>query len=463
MADWSRLVPILPQGGPRKITLYRALRGSIESGALPPGSKLPTTRDLAQRLNVSRGAAVAAFDMLIADGFAEARTGAGTFVARSVPNLKGVLPPTASIESPAPLLPGTLGVAWPDERTLKSLRILLSRHLLRPSPEHFSYGDPRGTTALREAIAAYLRSARGLRCSSSSIIITAGILQGLNLILRAIAGRGDTVAMEDPGYPKALGTFRAAGLRVIGVPVDAQGLDAGRCEDLPAETRALYVTPSHQFPLGVSMTMARRLQLIDWAKRRGAWVIEDDYDSELRFSGPPLAALQGIDEAGRVIYLGTFAKVLFPGIRVGYAVLPEALIEPVLTLRRLTDRQPPSLLEGALADFVQQGHFAAHLRRARKRAQAARDGLVAGLQTCADIRAMAPQQGLHLIARLTSGMDDVTAVKLAAQAGLGALPLSSTYIDHAPEQGLIIGFSGFSQDTLYRSAERLGQLLQSHV
>ncbi|MDQ0473577.1 GntR family transcriptional regulator/MocR family aminotransferase [Labrys wisconsinensis] len=455
-------MPILPGDGPRTRELYAAIRRLIEAGLAPSGAKLPTTRDLARRFGLSRAAAVAAFELLVAEGFAEARIGAGTFVARAVPRLPAAVAADPPEHGPTAPLPCTLGVAMGDARTLRIFRGLLSRHLARPGPEHFGYGDPRGGLALRRAIAAYLRSARGVRCDPSRIVITSGTQQGLDLVARAALGPDDAVWIEDPCYPMARAALANAGGRLVGVPVDAEGLDPGLGEALCPGARAVYVTPSHQFPLGVTMTMRRRLALIDWARRAGAWIIEDDYDSEFRYAGPPLTALQGADDAGRVAYLGTFSKVLFPGLRVGYAVLPEPLLEAVLALRALTDRQPPTLVEAALADLLDEGHFAAHLRRARRRAEAGRDALIAGLRehAGAGLAATAPEQGLHLVAALPPRLPDRPLAAAAKAAGVGARALSPMFVDAPARQGLVLGFSGFSSEALRAAAAKLGALLR---
>jgi GntR family transcriptional regulator/MocR family aminotransferase len=461
--DWSTLIPVLPGDGPRTRELYAALRRLIETGLVPPGAKLPTTRDLAQRLGLSRAAAVVAFEMLTAEGFAEARIGAGTFVAPQVPLLSVA---TAKMRPPAPLpspsLPCTLGVASLDTRTMQIFRNLLSRHLAHPGPEHFRYGDPRGGMVLREAIAAYLRTARGVRCEAEQVIITSGTQQGLDLVIRATIRPGDAMWIEDPCYPQARATVAGAGGRIVGIPVDDEGLDPAGGETLCPMARAVYVTPSHQFPLGVTLTMRRRLALIDWAQRNEAWIIEDDYDSEFRFAGPPLTALQGMDGSGRVAYLGTFSKVLFPGLRLGYAVLPEPLLDPVLKLRDRLDRQPPTLAEGALADLLNQGHFAAHLRRARSRVQACRDALVAGLRDHAEgaLDFTVPEQGLHMVARLIHDRSDAEIVSAAKAAGVGIRALSQMFVDAAPQQGLVLGFSGFTPEELRTAARKIGEIVR---
>ncbi|MCF3641514.1 PLP-dependent aminotransferase family protein, partial [Rhizobium sp. TRM95111] len=371
---------MLPGAGARTPALYDAVRRLIETGAVVPGAKLPPTRALAERLGMSRVSVVAAFERLIADGFAVARVGAGTFVGAAVPRVGPHGGPEPAAPPPAVMpLPGTLGVATADGRSLARLRTLLSRHLARPDADHFHYGDPRGRAELRQAIAAYLRAARGVRCDAEQIVVTAGTQQGLDLFLRAALRPGDGAWIEDPCYPSARAAFLGNGIRLRGVPVDADGLDPAAGAALMPEARAVYVTPSHQFPLGVAMSMRRRLALIDWARSNDAFIVEDDYDSEFRYAGPPLTALQGLDDAGRVVYLGTFSKVLLPGLRMGYAVLPEALVDAVVGLRARSDRFPPTFGQGAITDFIRKGHLAAHLRRARRRAAAARDALVEGL------------------------------------------------------------------------------------
>ncbi len=456
LPDWSSLVPVLPAAGRRTPALYRELRRLIEAGDIPPGSKLPPSRDLAQRLKTSRGSVVAAFEMLIAEGYAVARTGAGTFVADRVPSMKPAAFPEAEIVEPKMPLPGTLGVAMADARTLNIFRTLLSRHLARPGPEHFQYGDPRGGLALREAIAAYLRQARGVRCEARSIIVTTGTQQGLDLVIRGALSPGDRVMIEDPCYPSARAAFAGNGLHLSGRAVDAEGADIAGAV---AGARAVYVTPSHQFPLGVTMSMRRRLALVDWARGTGGWIVEDDYDSEFRFAGPPLAAMQGMDDSGRVIYLGTFSKVLFPGLRLGYAVIPDPLLETVMALRSRSDRSPPTLAEAALTDLIREGHFAAHLRRARRRAQAARDALVAGLLSAGNLSVDVPDQGLHLVAGLPEALEDLAAVEIARQAGLGARALSAMAVTRPPRQGLVIGFSGFAPDVLGAAARRFADAM----
>jgi GntR family transcriptional regulator/MocR family aminotransferase len=345
---------------------------------------------------------------------------------------------------------------------MRVLRNLLSRRLRRPGPEHFRYGDPRGGIVLREAIAAYLRSGRGVRCDAGQVVVTSGALHGLNLVARSLLSPGDAVWIEDPCYGKARAALASVGARIVGVPVDSEGLNPVLGEAICPRARAAYVTPSHQFPLGVAMTMRRRLALIDWARRNDAWIIEDDYDSEFRFAGPPLTALQGIDDAGRVAYLGTFSKALFPGLRIGYAVVPEQLMDAVLDIRGRTDVLPSTLAEGAIADLLNGGHFAAHLRRARRRIQASRDALVESLNAHSQgaLEASTPEQGLHLIAKLASARRDTEIAAAVNAAGVGARALSPMFVDASPWDGLVLGFSGYAAEELRVAAVRICALLR---
>lgn len=464
LPDWSALMPVLPEAGNRAGALYDAIRRLIEAGLAPPGTKLPPTRDLMKRLRLSRAAAVMAYERLTAEGFAEARVGAGTFVAAAVPQV--LERPAVPVTPPAPAAqaPLALGVATPDLRTFDVFRRLIARDLARPHESFFRYGDPRGSHELREAVAGYLQTARGVRCSPEQIVITAGTQQGLDLVLRATLKPGDAVLVEDPCYPSALAAVREAGGKPRPVPVDREGLDPAAIDEAGAPAKAVYVTPSHQFPLGVTMTMRRRLALIEWARSSGAVIIEDDYDSEFRYAGPPLAALQGMDSSGSVAYLGTFSKVLFPGLRTGYAVLPEQLLSLVLQLRQRADRQPPVLAERALARLIAEGHFSAHLKRARRAAEQARDTLVAALKAhCGEaICVTPPEQGLHLVARFAAfPACDVDALaferRIAVETGLR--PLSPMYIDPPRDQGLVLGFSGFTPRQMDMAAGVLGRSL----
>lgn len=475
LPDWSALMPVLPQAGNRAAALYDALRRLIETGLAPPGAKLPPTRDLMKRLKLSRAAAVTAYERLTAEGFAEARVGAGTFVAPAVPLVREpppAAPPPVGLPYQGPHQgPLALGVAMPDLRTFATFRRLIAHDLARPHESFFRYGDPRGSPELRHAIADYLQTARGVRCSPEQIVLTSGTQQGLDLVLRAALSPGETVLVEDPCYPSALAAVREAGGRARAVPVDREGLDPAAIGAAGERAKAVYVTPSHQFPLGVTLSMRRRLALIEWARAAGAVIIEDDYDSEFRYAGPPLAAMQGMDSSGSVAYLGTFSKVLFPGLRTGYAVVPERLLPRVVELRQCADRQPPVLAERALARLIAEGHFSAHLKRARRAAGEARDRLVTALNThCGDaLLVTPPEQGLHLVARFArfgpedAGTPEALAFERAVAGETALRPLSPMYVETPRDQGLVLGFSGFTPSQIETAAMALGESLKGYA
>ena len=450
--NWGEALIALPMAtGPRARAVYAAIRAGIEAGHLPPGARLPPSRALAAQWGMARGAVVAGFEMLVAEGFVEARVGAGSFVAAAVPRLAetgGGLVARAGFQPRD--LPGDLGLAFPDPQTLAAFRVLVNRHLARPAAALFHYGDPQGDAGLRAALADWLRLTRGMRVEAGQIVLTSGTQGALDLIARAVLAPGDAVWMEDPGYPSGKAAFAAQHL--VPVPVDAEGLDVAEGRRRAPDARAAYVTPAHQFPLGVAMTMRRRLALLAWAAEAGSWVIEDDYDSEGRYAGPPLAALQGMDAGGRVIHVGTFSKTLMPGLRMGWLVLPEPLIAPVLALRLRSDRAPPGVLEPAMAAFLAGGGFAAHLRRARRRCRAARDALMAEL-AAAGLDLRPPDQGLHLTLPLPAGADDLALAAQARALGFGARALSSMCLE-APQRGLVIGFSGHAPAVLAQAARR---------
>ena len=456
------MIPLLHKEGARQAALYAALRQLVESGQLQPGEKLPPSRQLSAQLSISRGAIVAAFDQLVSDGFAEAKIGSGTFVAEAIPHPRKQSRKPSFAPDILPVMPGRMGSAMIDGTAFSMLRRLIGKDLRQPAPLGLHYSDPRGSHSLREQIANYLRSARGVRLHAEQVMLTSGSRQALDFVLRSLLSPGDTVCIEDPGYPAAVALIRGNGLKIMPIPVDAEGLSVSVGRASAPRARAIYVTPSHQYPLGVTMTMKRRLALLEWAEAASAWVIEDDYDSEFRYTGPPVTSLQGMDSADRVIYLGTFSKALFPGLRMGYVVLPEAAIDRVIALRERTDCYPQTLAEGALTRFLRDGHFASHLRRARKRAQSTRDALIAGLGT-GPIRTASPAQGLHLVAQIPNSLSETHAVYLASQAGLYVRPLSGMYLASKVQRGLLIGFSGFSPEDFSRTSRTFSRLVSEEM
>ena len=473
MADLSDLLMLgieRASGTPLLRQVYLDLRRAILDGALPPGARLPATRALAQQLGIARNTVVAAYEQLLAEGFIEGRVGAGSYVSRDVPQGldRPALPgrPRPRAEPVPPALPNmvqpgaqpfnTGRVSW-DDATARVWRQLTLRQLQSPDPDMLGYGDPRGSPALREAIANYLSAARAVRCTPDQVIVTSGAQQAIDLVRKVVIAPGDAVWVEDPCYPALRAAMGAAGARIVPVPVDTQGMVVSEGVMASTHARLAYVTPSSQYPLGVVLSMARRMELLAWARRAGAWIVEDDYDSEFRYAGRPLASLQGIDDSGRVIYIGTFSKVLFPGLRLGYAVLPPELMEPVLSARLLSDWHPPVLQEGVVTDFLAEGHFGQHLRRMRQRYRAARDTVVEALrESCGDfLDVEAPDQGLKLLARLRSGWTDVEISAAAERHGLIARPVSPMFMAAPPIQALMLGFSGHEPGALRHAARML--------
>ncbi|GGC32074.1 GntR family transcriptional regulator [Siccirubricoccus deserti] len=468
-------------GVPALRQVYLEIRRAVLTGVLPPGARLPPSRSLAARLGLARNTVVAAYDQLLAEGIIEGRVGAGSYVSRDLP--QGLEPPPRQEGSAAPAAPGALPRAaqryatavpavgsygtepcntgrtsW-EERTALVWRGLTLRRLQAPNPAMLGYADPRGSLALRAEIAGYLRAARAVRCEPDQIIVTAGAQQAIDLVLKVLVEPGDPVWVEDPCYPAVRAALAAARAGIVPVPVDAQGLVVAAGIAASPQARLAYVTPSSQYPLGVVLSMARRLELLAWARQAGAFVVEDDYDSEFRYAGRPLAALQGIDDAGRVIYIGTFSKVLFPGLRLGYAVLPQPLLNAVLGARLLSDWHPAALPEAVVTDFIAEGHFAQHLRRMRQHYRRARDTLVEALAGIPALEVEAPEQGMKLVARLRDGSRDIEVAAAAARRGVIARPVSPMFLAAPPMQGLMLGFSGHAPGALRWAARELAACL----
>jgi GntR family transcriptional regulator/MocR family aminotransferase len=467
--------------------LYEALRAAVLTGQLRPGSRLPATRALAAELGVSRNTVLAAYEQLLAEGYVEGQVGSGTYVARALPEAalhlqarrravarpaaraprlsrRGMLlaaTPVTLVRAAGPPRPFRSGVPALDAFPRGVWMRLLARYWRRPPRELLGYGDPAGYRPLRVAIAAYLRVARGVRCEPEQVVIVAGSQQGLAIVARVLLDEGDVVWLEDPGYLGARGALRAAGARLVPVPVDDEGLAIAAGATRGPAPRLIYVTPSHQYPLGVTMSLARRLALLEWAGRVGAWVLEDDYDSEYRYGGRPLAALQGLDGDGRVIYLGTFSKVLCPGLRLGYLVAPPDLVDAFVAARALADRHSPGIEQAALADFIAEGHFARHLRRMRALYAARQAALVdaarrelAGLLTVPEAHA-----GMHVVGWLPDGVDDVAAADRAAAHGVETVPLSAYALGRPVHRGLLLGYAAVDEAAIRAGVERLARAL----
>ena len=463
--------------GDRAAAIYRALLSALRDGRLRPGDRLPPTRSLAGDLGVSRNTVATAYDRLTAEGYLEGRVGAGTFVTSAAAS------PTAARgrRKPATLRPRADWTYSPartssaDERPRYDFRVgipdaelfpfdtwrrLMTAELRLRANGPGSYAEPSGHLGLREAIARYVGYSRSVHAEVDDVIVTNGTQQGLDLVGRVMLAPGDVVAVEEPGYPPARLLFASLGARVVGVPVDAEGLDIAQ---LPERARLVYTTPSHQFPLGIAMSLARRRALLAWASERGAAIIEDDYDSEFRFTERPLEPLHSLDQTGRVIYAGTFSKTLLPSLRIGYLVAPPSLRSALRAARQLSDSHGPMAPQAALARFMDEGLLARHIRRASKAYAVRHELLVRGLaERLGDLVEPVPSAaGLHVAARLRDGMDiDTTgAVRQAGGEGI-ALDALPGYCAGAAQEGLVFGYGAVVADSIGEGLARLSALLR---
>lgn len=463
--------------------LYSSLRHAIRSHRLLPGMRLPSSRTLADKLGVSRNTVLEAFDQLRAEGYLESRVGAGTFVAHELPDkllrVRGdahLNAPTFSTSTPTDpdssrlsergqFLTGLKLSFFRDHEQPRAFRpgipaldafpidtwsqLTARRWRSVPSPR-LSYGEPAGYPPLRAAIADYLRTSRGVRCDPDQVIIISGTQQAVMLTAHVLLDPDDVVWIEDPGYPRARGAFQWAGAHVVPVPLDGEGIDleAGRALDGPA--RLAYVTPSHQYPLGMTMSLRRRLELLDWAKQSDRWILEDDYDSEYRYEGRPIAALQGLDDAGRTIYVGTFSKVLFPALRLGYLVVPKNLVDAFVAARTLVDRCPPLIQQMVVADFINEGYFEQHLRRMRTLYAARQSVLIDALDDALGdaLRISSDKAGLHLTGWLEPSIDDAAVSETLEERGIVAPPLSFYSPRDLDRGGLVLGYAAVDEDTI---------------
>lgn len=467
--------------------LYDALRAAILNGRLVAGTRLPSTRALAASLGLSRTTVVDAFEQLIAEGYLEGKVGAGTYVAhmlpddqlrvasgaRAVPRARTGSPRLSRRGAHLATIPVSASVDLGRSRAFRPglpaldefpfglwQRLQQQRYHGLPR-DLLAYGEAAGYRPLREAIAAYLGASRGVSCRPEQVIVISGSQQGLDLTARVLLDPGDAVWFEEPGYIGARSALTGAGARLVPVPVGAEGLDVRAGMELEPAARMVYVTPSHQYPLGVTMSLSQRLALLEWARQAEAWVLEDDYDSEYRYAGRPLAALQGLDTDGRVIYLGTFSKVLFPALRLGYLVVPPDLVDAFVNARALLDRHSPILDQVVLADFIAEGHFLRHIRRMRT-LYAERQAvlLAAAEEMLGGLLELAPAQaGLHLVGFLPPGVDDRLASHAAAAHGVDAPPLSAYASGPLPRAGLMLGYAGFDATAIRAGARRLAAAL----
>ncbi len=471
--------------------LYDEVRRAILAGRLRAGTRLPSTRALAKQLRLSRSTVLNAFELLLTEGYLQGEVGRGTYVTRDLPeDLPRVsdaehVPFPAhpfqprlsrqgdglrSVVSTAGLETGLPSAFWPPLPALDQFPFavwsrLVSHWYRDPPRDLLVYGDPTGYRPLREAIADFLSSVRAVHCDAEQVIIIAGSQQGIDVTARLLLNPGDAVWVEEPCYPGTRGALQSMGAQLVHVPVDEEGLDVsfGRIH-CPSACMAC-VTPSHQYPLGVTMSVKRRFALLDWAQQANAWILENDYNSLYRYAGQPLPALQGLDTTQRVIYLGTFSNVLFPSLRMGYLVVPPALVDVFRAARVLMDRQPPSIEQAALADFISQGHLSRHLRRMRalyaERQAVLVEAVEQELEGLLGIPAI--EAGMHAIGWILTAMESRTALSLAKTGGVNLCALSTYYktpMTSATSNGVILGYTALKPAEIRFGVQQLARAWQ---
>ena len=487
-------VPILALDPSSSVPLYRqvyeALRKMILGRKWLPGTRLPSTREMAQGLMISRNTVMNAYDQLLAEGYLEGHVGSGTYVTLSVPddllyarsntpkplqlskkgrnfsnrgNILTTTPvnATADASRARAFWPGVPAV---DDFPVRLWLRLLSRYWNQPSRKLLGYGDPAGYWPLREAISNYLGAARAVQCAPEQIVITVGRQQAFDLAARVLLDPGDAAWIEDPGYLGARAALIGAGAKLIPIAVNKEGIDVSAGENKCPDARLACVSPSHQYPLGVTMSLARRLSLLNWAKAADAWILEDDYDSEYRYTGTPVSALQGLDQEGRVIYIGTFSKIMFPALRLGYLVAPPDQVDAYVTARASLSRFCPLIDQAALADFIRENHFARHIRRMRALYKSRQEKLLSALnRDLQDIIQVKPDEtGLHLVAWLPEGVDDVEVSHQAARFGVDAQPLSAFSLQPGGGGALILGYAAYDEKQIDTGVRQLACALR-HV
>lgn len=476
-------LPQPPPEMPRFRWFYEELRSAILAGHLQPGARLPATRDLAGEYALSRGTIVAAFEQLASEGYVEGRTGSGTYVSQVLPEellqVAGVRT-RAAVRQKRPSLSAYARRLQPlpalERGPVRAFRASLpaldafptglwaqvaARRLRRLSWRLLAGGDPLGYQPLRRAVAEYLNASRGVKCTWEQVLIVSGVQEALDRTAHLLLNPGDPVWMEEPGYPRAAMVFRAVGARICPTPVNSEGFDLQSAKRRWRRAKLVYVTPAHQFPLGVTMSLRRRLEMLEWARESRAVIFEDDYDSEYRYAGRPIPAMQGLDRSGVVVFSGSFSDVLFPALRLGYVVIPPELVEVYAAAESSSTHHPPLLEQAVLADFISEGHFARHIRRMRElyaeRLAAfleAAHRRLAGLLEIPSVEA-----GLQTVGWLKGGLSAEQAAAAAEKHAVDVVPLSR-YSLARRTKGLVLGFAAVDVPELRSGVERLARALE---
>lgn len=451
--------------------LYNALRLTILDGSLPAQSRLPASRDLAQQLGLSRNTVLTVYEQLLAEGYVTSRAGSGTFVARMLPDSLLSAPPvtqgqhdrvahaefssrgktllgqvSASPKQWGAFIPGVPDVQAFPHQLFSKIQARISR---RPSPQRLTYSCQGGTPELQRALVDYLRVSRSVHCTADQVLITEGIHQAIDLVARMLCDSGDTAWVEEPSYWGIRHVLQMNEVNITPVTVDRAGMVPPEGQETPP--RLIFVTPSHQYPLGAVMSLERRQRLLTLARQTGSWIVEDDYDSEFRFSGQPIPALQGLVADPPVIYIGTFSKTLYPGLRIGYVVLPRALAQEMKTAHAELYRGGHSIIQAALAEFIEAGHYSAHIRRMRLlygRRRAFLTALITRYLGPEALSDFSDNAGLHLVLNLPDDADDVEIARLANARDILVRPLSRYYLTENRRRGLLMGFACVAEEKM---------------
>lgn len=473
----SFVIPLSRNGSsPLTRQIYSWFRQAVLQGTMRSGERLPSTRELAEQLHVSRTVVVLAYEQLLAEGFVAGRAGSGTYVSEGLgaghSSTRAKLAKVKLSSFGHAVETATSRVNYPSKRAtslhydfaygrsdieifpFEMWRRMLLRHARKAPVRELDYGPAAGSLALREAIAVHLRRSRAVACDASQVVVVSGSQQALDLIARVLIERGDRVALEDPIYQGTSETLRTAGAHLLPVPVDREGLRPGR---LPEDARIAFVTPSHQFPTGAVLPLARRLELLDWARRRDAVVVEDDYDGEFRYEEQPLESLQGLDTEGRVIYIGTFSRTIFSALRIGYLIVPKSLVGTFTSAKWLCDRHTATLEQETLAEFIGSGMYERHLRRVRRRNAGNRDVLLEAINKHLGnrVEVTGDGAGAHVVLWPRKHISESAVIAKAAERGVGIYGISGYFLTRPARPGLMLGYSRMKEEEIREGIRRL--------
>jgi GntR family transcriptional regulator / MocR family aminotransferase len=475
----SFVIPLLRTDEPLSRQIYLWFRQAILRRAMSAAERLPSTRELAEQLHISRTVVVLAYEQLLAEGFVVGRAGSGTYVADVL--VDGPAIPHAGrvnvrlshyghavraaakanfleTQSPRPRYDFVYGRSDIEVFPFEMWRRMLLRQARKASVRALDYGPTGGSSALREAISVHLRRSRAVLCDPSQVIVVSGSQQALDLVARVLIDRGDRIAVEDPCYQGTREVLRATGARIMPMPVDRDGLNPSK---LPDRTRMVFVTPSHQFPTGAILSLPRRLNLIDWARRKDALVVEDDYDGEYRYEDQSLQSLQGLDAQGRVIYIGTFSRTVFSSLRIGYLIVPKPLISVFTSAKWLCDRHTATLEQETLAEFITSGLHERHLRRVRRRNAARREALRGAIDQYLGERVEVTGfgAGAHVALWPAARVCETEVIAAAARLGVAVYGISPYFLSTTPRKGFMLGYSRMKESDIREGVRRLSQVL----